>query len=92
MRQIYLDYNATTPIAPSVQEAMQPFLADAVYVNYLGDEGEDRVRNAYPPAKYERLVALIGGEETHVAVPLQGSGTSSSKPCSAPSCPATARS
>lgn len=25
MRQIYLDYNATTPIAPSVLEAMQPF-------------------------------------------------------------------
>lgn len=28
MRQIYLDYNATTPIAASVQEAMVPFLAD----------------------------------------------------------------
>ncbi len=26
MRQIYLDYNATTPIAPSVVEAMTPFL------------------------------------------------------------------
>lgn len=28
MRQIYLDYNATTPIAPSVLEAMQPFLVE----------------------------------------------------------------
>ncbi len=28
MRLIYLDYNATTPIAPSVQEAMLPFLAE----------------------------------------------------------------
>jgi len=28
MRQIYLDYNATTPIAPSVQEVMLPFLAE----------------------------------------------------------------
>ncbi len=28
MRQIYLDYNATTPIAPSVQEAMLPFLCE----------------------------------------------------------------
>ena len=28
MRQIYLDYNATTPIAPSVVEAMHPFLID----------------------------------------------------------------
>jgi cysteine desulfurase len=27
VRQIYLDYNATTPIAPSVVEAMQPFFA-----------------------------------------------------------------
>ena len=36
---------------------MQPFLADEVYVNYLGDEGQDRVRAAYGD-KYERLVAL----------------------------------
>ena len=28
MRQLYLDYNATTPIAPSVQEAMFPFLSE----------------------------------------------------------------
>ncbi len=28
MRTIYLDYNATTPIAPRVQEAMLPFLAE----------------------------------------------------------------
>lgn len=28
MRQLYLDYNSTTPIAPSVQEAMLPFLAE----------------------------------------------------------------
>ncbi|HUY89311.1 MAG TPA: aminotransferase class V-fold PLP-dependent enzyme [Pirellulales bacterium] len=28
MRSIYLDYNATTPIAPAVQEAMPPFLAE----------------------------------------------------------------
>ena len=28
MRSVYLDYNATTPIAPAVQEAMLPFLAE----------------------------------------------------------------
>ncbi|MCH8884181.1 MAG: BBE domain-containing protein [SAR324 cluster bacterium] len=39
-------------------EAMQPFLAPGVYVNYLPEgEGEERVRAAYGP-NYERLVAL----------------------------------
>jgi hypothetical protein len=38
--------------------AMQPFSTGAVYVNNLGKEGEDRVRAAYAPATYERLVAL----------------------------------
>src|SRR5689334_21667848 len=28
MRTLYLDYNATTPSAPSVQEAMLPFLTE----------------------------------------------------------------
>ena len=28
MRQLYLDYCATTPIAPSVREAMLPFLGE----------------------------------------------------------------
>ena len=38
-------------------DAMRPFLADAVYVNYLGQEGDERVRAAYGD-KYDRLVAL----------------------------------
>jgi len=37
---------------------MQPYAADAVYVNNLGDEGDARVREAYGEAKYDRLVAL----------------------------------
>jgi FAD/FMN-containing dehydrogenase len=40
---------------------LQPFAADAVYVNYLGDvgdEGRARVRAAYGDATYERLAAL----------------------------------
>jgi FAD/FMN-containing dehydrogenase len=37
--------------------AMQPFASDGVYVNYLGEEGEDRVKAAYG-RNYERLVAL----------------------------------
>jgi FAD/FMN-containing dehydrogenase len=38
-------------------EAMQPFSERSVYVNNLGEEGEERVRAAYGP-NYERLVAL----------------------------------
>ncbi len=38
--------------------AIRPFSAGGVYVNFLGEEGEDRIRAAYGPAKYERLVAL----------------------------------
>ncbi len=38
--------------------AMQPFAARAVYVNNLGQEGSDRVREAYTAAKWQRLTAL----------------------------------
>ncbi len=38
--------------------AMQPFSAGGVYVNFLSNEGEERVRVAYDPRTYERLVAL----------------------------------
>jgi FAD/FMN-containing dehydrogenase len=38
-------------------DALQPFTPAAVYVNYLGVEGEERVRAAYG-ANYDRLVAL----------------------------------
>jgi hypothetical protein len=39
-------------------DAMQPFAGDRVYVNNLGNEGPERVRAAYTPAIYERLVRL----------------------------------
>ena len=37
---------------------MQPHATHGVYVNNLGNEGEERVRAAYAPATYERLVQL----------------------------------
>jgi FAD/FMN-containing dehydrogenase len=39
-------------------EAMRPLSTGGVYVNFLGNEGEDRVRAAYGEDKYARLVAL----------------------------------
>lgn len=40
-------------------DALRPYATGNVYVNgIVDDEGADRVRNAYPAATYERLVAL----------------------------------
>jgi berberine-like enzyme len=42
-------------------DAMQPHSTGGVYVNYLGreaDEGTERIKAAYGPEKYQRLIAL----------------------------------
>lgn len=39
-------------------EAMKPFATEGIYLNYVGDEGEERIRSTYGPEKFERLVAL----------------------------------
>ncbi len=39
-------------------EAMNPTSTGRVYVNFLGEEGHERVRAAYGPEKYQRLAAL----------------------------------
>jgi len=41
----------------ALYDALKPFTRPGIYVNYLGHEGEDRVKEAYGN-KYERLVAL----------------------------------
>jgi hypothetical protein len=38
--------------------SLQPFSTGGVYVNFLGNEGKDRVKASYSAAKYDRLVAL----------------------------------
>jgi FAD/FMN-containing dehydrogenase len=47
--------------ARALWAAMQPFMAEAVYVNYLGDvrdEGQERIRAAYGAETYDRLAAV----------------------------------
>jgi cysteine desulfurase len=61
MRQIYLDYNATTPIAPSVFEAMVPFLTE-----HFGNPSSSHARGvaahqAVEDAR-ERVATLIGAQ------------------------------
>jgi FAD binding domain-containing protein/berberine-like enzyme len=42
----------------SLFDGMQPFSEGKVYVNFLMDEGQGRVRAAYGAEKYERLVTI----------------------------------
>ncbi len=44
--------------AKGLTEAMQPWTSERTYLNFIGDEGEERVRTAYEPEKYRKLVAL----------------------------------
>jgi len=59
MQPIYLDYNATTPIAPSVLEAMQPFLTK-YYGNPSSDHSSGRATfHAIEDAR-EKVAGMLG--------------------------------
>jgi cysteine desulfurase len=75
MRHIYLDYNATTPVAPTVQEAMRPFLSE-LYGNpssghTLGRACHEAIEDARSQlatllgADSEELVFTSGGTESN---------------------------
>ena len=65
MRSVYLDYNATTPIAPAAQEAMLPFLAE-----YFGNPSSDHAlgRASYEAVEEARLkvARLLGADPSEV--------------------------
>jgi FAD binding domain/Berberine and berberine like len=44
--------------ARALSEDLRPHVTEGVYLNYTSDQGEERVRATYGPAKYERLQAL----------------------------------
>jgi FAD/FMN-containing dehydrogenase len=50
--------------ARGLHTAIKPY-ARGVYVNYLGEEGEDRVKAAYGPDTYAKLVALKNRYDPH---------------------------
>lgn len=75
MRSIYLDYNATTPIAPAVQEAMLPFLAEHYgnpsSTHALGRAAHEAVEDArsrvarWLGAQRDEIVFTSGGTESN---------------------------
>lgn len=93
MRSIYLDYNATTPIAPAVQEAMLPFLAEH-YGNpssnhALGRAAHEAVEDArgqlarWLGAQNDEIVFTSGGTESN-NLALKGVAFSASQAANEP--------
>lgn len=77
MRAIYLDYNATTPLAESVLEAMAPFLHGAYgnpsSAHFLGREARDAVETAR-----ERVAALLGTRASDLVFTASGTEANNS--------------
>lgn len=64
MRPIHLDYNTTTPIAPRVQEAMLPYLAE-LYASPSGTgPGAEAVWQAIEDARF-RVRCALGATDDH---------------------------
>ena len=61
MQQIYLDYNATTPVAPSVQEAMLPFFAEH-YGNPSSHHALGRACHEAIDDARSQVAALLGAD------------------------------
>lgn len=75
MRHIYLDYNATTPIAPSVQEAMAPFLAEH-FGNPSSEHALGRAAHEALEDARSQVARLLGAEPDEIV--FTGGGTEAS--------------
>ena len=49
---------SVTAWARQMSAALDEFGTGGVYVNFLGDEGDVRIRDAYGASKHDRLVSL----------------------------------
>lgn len=65
MRRIYLDYNATTPVAAEVREAMQGFLAEH-FGNPSSDHSLGRACSEAISDAREQVAGLIGADADEV--------------------------
>jgi cysteine desulfurase len=76
MRQLYFDYNATTPLAPRVQEAMLPFLAeqfgDPASSHSLGRAAHEACEDARG-----QLAALLGCDPDEIIFTSGGTESNS---------------
>src|SRR2546428_222866 len=65
MRRVYLDNNATTPLAPEVLEAMRPYLVadwgNASSIHWYGQQARAAVENAR-----ERVTRLLNGRASEI--------------------------
>jgi hypothetical protein len=52
------DATAHIAWADAFFEAMRPFSTGGSYINFLGDEGDERIRGAFSPGGYARLAAI----------------------------------
>lgn len=65
MRQVYLDYNTTTPVAPAVRDAMWPFLGDHYGAPSSGHALGRATQEAVEDAR-EQVGALIGADREEI--------------------------
>jgi cysteine desulfurase len=72
MPRIYLDFNASTPLAPEVVEAMRPFLTDHFgnpsSLHWAGRPAHDAVE-----AARAEIAALLGAKSTEIVLTSGGS-------------------
>lgn len=72
MRHIYLDYNATTPIAPAAQEAMLPFLAEH-YGNPSSSHALGRACHEAVEDARARVANMLGADRSEIVFTSSGS-------------------
>lgn len=75
MNRIYLDYSATTPLAPEVLEAMQPFLTE-YFGNASSIHGFGREAKVAIEAAREKLAVALGAEPQEIVFTSGGTEAS----------------